>query len=173
MYMLPIALIFTIFFARISTTYDSRNSKGKYITIKRNTLAKVLIEKECFLDRKYTLQKDRNKMAVIGLIFYLCNLSIIILTLILLILPQIPCEPFEIDATKMYLFADTINSKIPIILTMILLCAEFLYFAIMLFSNIKKVEQKWIKTLIFLSSIIIGLVSGAVIIEMFFELLKW
>ena len=174
MYMLPIALIFTIIFARISTTYDSRNSRGKYITIKSDALAKVLIEKECFLDKgKYTLQKDRNKMAVIGLIFYLCNLLIVILTFILLLLPKIPCAPFEIDATKMYLFADTINSKIPIILTMMLLCAELLYFAIMLFRYIKNVEQKWIKTLVFVSSIIIGLVCGAVINEMFFELLKW
>ena len=174
MYMLPIALIFTIIFARISTTYDSRNSKGKYITIKSNALAKVLIEKECFLDKgKYTLQKDRNKMTVIGLIFYLCNLIIVILTFILLLLPKIPCKPLEIEATKMYLFADTLNSKIPIIFTMILLCAEFLYFAIMLFRCIKDVEQKWIKTLVFVVSIIIGMACGAIILEMFFELLKW
>lgn len=173
MYMLPILLIFTVVFARISTTFDSRNSTGKYVTIKRDVLAKVLIAKECILDRRYTLQKDRNKMSVFGLIFYLCNIFIVMLTLILLLLPKIPCMPFEIDATKIYLFADTINSKIPIILTMILLCAEFFYFAIMLFRYIKNVEVKWIKMLIFLSSIIIGLVCGAVIIEMFFELLKW
>ena len=118
MYMLPIALIFTIIFARIGTTYDSRNSRGKYITIKNKALAKLLIEKEHFLDKgKCTLQKDRNKMSIIGLIFYLCNLFIIILTLILLLLPQIPCEPFEIDATKIYLFADTINTKIRVLHT--------------------------------------------------------
>ena len=174
MYMLPIALIFTIVFARICTTYDSRNSKGKYITIKNKTLVKLLIEKEHFFDKgKCTLQKDRSKMSIIGLIFYLCNLFIIILTLIFLLLPQIPCTPFEIDAPKMYLFADTINSKIPIILTMILLCVEFLYFGVKLFKYIKNVEQKWIKALIFISSIIIEFVCGAVIIEMFFELLKW
>lgn len=174
MQMLPIAFIFTIIFARICTTYDSRSSRGKYITIKNKTLAKLLIEKEHFLDKgEYTLQKDRNKMSIIGLTFYLCNLFIIILTLILLLLPQIPCAPFEIDATKMYLFANTINSKLSIVLTMILLCAEFLYFAIMLFRCIKNVEQKWLKILIFVISIIIGLDCGAVIIEMFFELLKW
>lgn len=172
--MLPIALIFTIILARICTTYDSRNSRGKYIAIKNKTLAKLLIEKEDFLGKgKYTLKKDRNKMSMIGLIFYLCNLFVIILALILLLLPQIPCAPFEIDAPKMYLFADTINSKIPIILTIILLCAEFLYFAIMLFRYIKNIEQKWIKTLVFVSSIIMGLACGTVIIEMFFELLKW
>ena len=174
MYMLPILLIFTVIFARISTTYDSRNSKGKYIVVKSNTLAKVLIEKEHFLDKgNYTLQKDRNKMSIIGLMFYLCNLFIILLTSIFLVLPKIPCNPLEIDTTKMYFFADTLNSKIPIILTMLLICAEFLYFAIMLFCYIKNIEQKWIKVLTFIGSLIIALVCGAVIIEMFFELLKW
>lgn len=172
MYSLPIALIFTIILARICTTYDSRSSRGRYITVKNKALAKLLIEKELFFDRgKYTLQKDQNKMSVIGLIFYLCNLFIIILTLILLLLPPIPCTPFEIDTTKVYLFADTINVKIPIILTMILLCAEFLCFAIMLLRSIKNVEQKWIKALLFIVSIMMEFVCGAVIIEMLFALL--
>ena len=167
-------LILTIIFARICTIYDSRSSKGKYITIKNKTLAKLLIENEHFFYKgKKTLQKDRNKMSIIGLIFYLCNLFIIILSVILSFLPKISCKPFEIDTNKLYFFADTINLKIPICFTMILLCAEFLYFGIALFRDIKKVEQKWIKWLIFVSSIIIGLVCGAVIIEMFFELFRW
>ena len=174
MYMLPIALIFSIVFARICTTYDSRSSRGKYITIKNKTLAKLLIEKEHFLDKgKCTLQKDRNKMSIIGLIFYLCNLFIIILTLILLLLPQIPCEPFEFDASKMYLYADTLNQKIPIILSIILLCSEMLYFTVLLFRCKKEIEQKWIKTLVYVSSLLMGLVSLIVILEMIFELLKW
>ena len=73
----------------------------------------------------------------------------------------------------MYLYADTLNQKIPIILSIILLCSEFVYFAVSLFQYKKEIEQKWIKTLVVVSSIIIGLVSGAVIVEMFFELLKW
>lgn len=174
MYMLPIVLIFTIILAKICTTYDSRNLRGKYIIIKSNTLAKVLIEKECFLDKgKYTLQKDRNKMSVAGLIFYLCNLFIIILTVIFLFLPKISCAPFEIDVTKMYLYADTINSKIPIVFIMILLCAEFIYFAVLLFQYKKEIEQKLIKVLVSVSSLLIGRCSSIVILEMFFELLKW
>jgi hypothetical protein len=55
-------------FARISTCYDSRVSKCKYITVKNNILAKILIEKESFFDKgKYTLKKDRNKMSIVGL----------------------------------------------------------------------------------------------------------
>ena len=173
-YMLPILLFFILVFARISTCCDSRISKCKYITVKNNTLAKILIEKESFFDKgKYTLKKDRNKMSIVGLSFYLCLIFIVVLILFFCLLPKIPCEPFEFDATKMYLYADTLNQKIPIILSIILLCSEFVYFAVSLFRYKKEIEQKWIKTLVVVSSIIIGLVSGAVIVEMFFELLKW
>ena len=133
-----------------------------------------MIEKEGFFDKgKYTLKKDRNKMSVVGLTFYLCTIFIIVLTVAFLLLPEIPCEPFELDATKMYLYADTLNQKIPIILSIILLSSELVYFAVLLFQSKKEIEQKWIKTLIFVSSIIMVLVSGAAIVEMFFELLKW
>ena len=120
MYMLPILLFFILVFARISACYDSRTSKCKYITVKNNTLAKILIEKESFFDKgKYTLKKDRNKMSIVGLSFYLCVIFIVALTLFFCLLPKIPCEPFEFDATKMYFFADTLNQKIPIILSII------------------------------------------------------
>lgn len=112
-------------------------------------------------------------MYVIGLTFYLCNIFIIALTLVFMLVPRIPCEPFVFDATKMYLYANMLNAKIPIIFTIIFLCVEFLYFAILLFRYRKEIEQKWIKILDFVVSGIICLDCGAVIVEMIFELLKW
>ena len=174
MYMLPILLFFILVFARISACYDSRISKGKYITVKNNRLAKILIEKESFFDKgKYTLKKDRNKMSVVGLTFYLCTIFIIVLILVFLLLPKIPCKPFEFDATKMYLYADALNQKIPIILSIILLCSEFIYFAVLLFQYKRELKQKWIKILVCVSSLLMGFVSSIVILEMLFELLKW
>ena len=173
MYMLPILLFFILVFARISTCYDSRISEYKYITVKNNTLAKILIEKESFFDKgKYTLKKDRNKMSIVGLSFYLCAIFIVALTLFFCLLPKIPCEPFEFDATKMNLFADTLNQKIPIILSIILLCSEFVYFAVSLFRYKKEIEQKWIKILVCVSSLLMGLVSSIVILGILFELFK-
>ncbi len=173
MYILPILLFFLLVIARISACYDSRISKGKYITVKYNRLAIILIEKEHFLYKgKPTLKKDRNKMSVAGLIFYLCVIFIVLLILIFLLLPPIPCAPFSIDATKLYLFADTLNQKLPIIFSIMLLCSEFIYFAVLLFRYKKELKQKWIKVLVCLSSLLLGLISMIVIFEMFFELLK-
>lgn len=174
MYMLPIQLLIVLLFARMSSSYDSRISKGKYVIINNKTLAKLLIANEHFLYKgKRTLKKDRNKLSVVGLIFYLCVVFIVVLTFILLLLPQIPCVPFELDSTKMYFYADTLNEKIPIIFSIILMCAEFIYFAVLLFKFRKEIEQKWIKILSCACSLIMGLVCFIVILEMIFELLKW
>ncbi len=172
MYTLPILLVFLLVIARICACYDSRISKGKYITVKHDRLAKILIEKEHFLYKgKHTLKKDRNKMSVVGFIFYLCVIFLVVLLLIFLLLPPIPCTPFMMDATGLYLFADTLNQKIPIIFSIMLLCSEFIYFAVLLFRYKKELEQKWIKILVCLSSLFLGLISTIVIFEMFFELL--
>ena len=128
MYILPIQIIFVLIFARICSCYDSRISKGKYVTIKNNTLAKLLIDNEHFFYKgKRTLKKDRNKLSIAGMIFYLCVVFIVVLTFIFLLLPQIPCEPFELDSTKIYLYADTLNEKIPIIFSIILMCRDYIY----------------------------------------------
>ena len=82
-------------------------------------------------------------MSIVGLCFYLCVIFIVVLTLLFCLLLKIPCEPFEFDATKMYLYADTLNQKIPMILSIILLCSEILYFTVSLFQYIQKIEQKW------------------------------
>ena len=173
MYILPIQIIFVLIFARICSCYDSRISKGKYVTIKNNTLAKLLIDNEHFFYKgKRTLKKDRNKLSVVGLIFYLCVVFIVVLTFIFLLLPQIPCEPFELDSTKIYLYADTLNEKIPLIFSIILMCVEIIYIAVLLFQYRNEIAQKGIRIFTCVCSLFMGLVSFIVIIEMIFELLK-
>ena len=136
-------------------------------------LAKLLIEKATFWDKgRYSLKKDRNKMSVVGFVFYLSNILIILLTIIFLFIPDIPCKPLVIDATKIYLYADTLNAKIPIICAMVLLCSECLFFLIQLLKFIKGIHGRWVKILSVVISIFGIVVSGAVIIEMTIELFQ-
>lgn len=173
MYMFPIQVLIVFLFARMLSCYDSRISKGKYVTINNKTLAKILIDNEHFFYKgKRTLKKDRNKLSVVGLIFYLCVVFIVVLTFIFLLLPQIPCEPFELDSTKMYLYADTLNEKVPIIFSIILMCVEIIYIAVLLFQYRNEIAQKVIRIFTCVCSLFMGLVSFIVIIEMIFELLK-
>ena len=103
---------------------------------------------------------------------YLCVVFIVVLTFIFLLLPQISCEPFELDSTKMYLYADTLNEKIPIIFSIILMCVEIIYIAVLLFQYRNEIAQKGIRIFTCVCSLFMGLVSFIVIIEMIFELLK-
>lgn len=173
MYMFPIQVLIVLLFARIISCYDSRTSKGKYVTIKNNTLAKLLINNEHFFYKgKRTMKKDRNKLSIVGLILYLCVVFVVVLSVIFLFLPQIPCEPFELDSTKMYLYADTLNTKIPIIFSIILMCTEIIYIAVLLFQYRNEIAQKGIKIFTCVCSLFMGFVSFIVILEMIFELLK-
>ena len=172
--MFPIQVLIVLLFARMLSCYDSRISKGKYVTINNKTLAKILIDNEHFFYRgKRTLKKDRNKLSVVGFIFYLCVVFIVVLTFVFFLLPQIPCEPFELDSTKMYLYADSLNEKIPIIFSIILMCAEIIYTAILLFRYRNEIAQKSIRIFTCVCSLFMGFVGFVFILGMIFELLEW
>lgn len=109
MIILPWAL--TWFFARLASTYDSRIHKGKYIVIRNERIARLFIEKCIDFGRgRQTLKKDRNKMSLFGLIIYSGILFVILLSIILLIVPKVPCEPFLVDSEKLFIYADTVNA---------------------------------------------------------------
>ncbi len=170
MKMFPIMMIFTLIIARTLTSYDSRTNKGKFIVINNSTLAKILIEKEDFYERRKVQKKDRNKMSFMGFILYIANIVLILLTIILACAPKIPCEPYELDSAKMYLHADTWNMKIIIISSMILLCAEFICIAVSMFKENKRIEGKFAKVLVQATAIFLILISVAIIIVMLFDL---
>lgn len=135
MYGLLIIIIFTLFFARICTSFDSRVDKGRFIKIKNEKLAKVLIEQMSFWERRKVLKQDRNKMSFVGLVFYLSNALIVLITLIFLLIPEISCRPLEIEATDIYIYVDTWNTKVPLVCAGILLCSEMAYFILKIFKH--------------------------------------
>lgn len=167
-----ITIIFTLLFARISTSYDSRVDKGRFIKIKNEKLAKLLIEQTSFRERKKLLKKDRNKMSFAGLAFYLSNVFVVLVTLIFKIIPEIPCKPLEIAATDMYLYADTWNTKVPLICSGILLCSEMAYFILKIFKNGLNLEQKWLESILKILSVLCLTVCSVGIVFLLFELFK-
>jgi|GEM_PF-5559788 len=169
MYQILPMLIIELFFARCFTSYDSRFSKGKYITVKNKRMAKLLIDRQSFFERRYTLKKDRNKMSVMGLIFYLCVIFLFVITLFFDIIPPIPCDPFGIDTTKMSFFANTINQKVPILLAWIVMCVELFYIGILSYRAVSVVGPKWIKCFVFIIFFVTCIIGGYMLLELF----KW
>lgn len=154
-------------FARISTRYDSRFNRGKYVVIRHEKWAKWLIETEGFWDKgRETLQKDRQKMALAGLLFYVSNVVLMLLTAVLWWIPDIPCTPIE----WLTVSSDTLNEKIPIIGTIVLMCAELWYLMIVLFQYRKEIEPKWIRWIGMVVAFAVMAVCGIAIVSMLWEL---
>ena len=172
--MLLLPLFVTLVFAKTVSTYDSRIHKGKYVVIRNKTIARLLISK-CTppVRGKQTLKKDRNKMSLFGLVIYLGTLFVILITVILLIIPKVPCEPFLVDSTRLFLYADTINAKIPICLSLSLFALASVFWFVYWIRLISDTECKWIKIAI---SIFFGLMIVVCAIGAFMlliEAFKW
>ncbi len=172
--MLLLPLFVTLVFARSASTYDSRIHKGKYVVIRNKTIARLLIEKCIEFGRgRQTLKKDRNKMSLFGLVIYFQILFVILLTVILLIVPKVPCEPFLVDSTRSFLYADTVNIKIPICLAFSVFCFANIHMFLCSISVISNIEYKWIRILlnIFCGIMIVVCAIGAFMLLI--EAFKW
>ena len=71
-------------------------------------------------------------------------------------MPEIQVQPLEIDSRYIYIFVDTLNQKLPVIFTLILLTAEIIFEFINVIIQARKQDAKW---LIILSVILIILIA--------------
>ena len=158
MYMIVFILIGTLLFARDISGYDSRYNIGKYFVLQNKKIAKILLPKSTGFQRGLKRSKaDFNKMTYSGAIFYFFNLLVILsIPIFLFLVPEIQVQPFEIDSRYIYIFADTLNQKLPIIFTFILLTAEVIVVFINVIIQARKQNKNW---LIILSLILIILIA--------------
>lgn len=167
-----IFLIFSLISARILTPYDSRYDNGKYILVKNKKIAKILIEKQLFSDRRNVQKKDRNKMSIMGFILYIANALLVFVSIILVCSPKIPCTPFELsDEETVYLYADTLNEKVIAIFSIVVLCMSFIAIAVSMFKGNKQlVESKIEKFLVYAVAVFMILLGVAIIAVVLGEL---
>ncbi len=138
-----IFLFMALFWARAFSAYDSRENNGRYIVIKNEKVARLIIRKEEITTKRDTPIKDRNKMSVFGLAFYLSIMVIALISLVLACSVDIPCDILQVNSENLKFSVDTLNEKIPIVLSLILLCLELLYFLLRHLKTIKEIEEKW------------------------------
>lgn len=172
--MLLLLWVLTLVIARCASTYDSRIHKGKYVVIRNKTIAKYLIEKHIdFGKGRQTLKKDRYKMSVFGLVIYLGVLFLILLSIILLLVPKVPCEPFLVDSEKLFFYADTVNEKIPVCLSMSWFGIAVIHMFLCSIRICSDIEYKWVRVLlnIFCGLMIVACVVGAFVILI--DAFKW
>lgn len=129
MAMFPILILFLILGARINSTYDEKLIFKKHLIIKNPILSKLLIDQSKVNSTAKNIKANRNKLTLVGLIFYI--LIIILLMLIcymLLVIPPIQSSPFEINTRLIYIYTKTLNQKISVIITIVLFLFEISFF---------------------------------------------
>lgn len=131
-------------FSRIYFSYDPNKPNAKYITVKNDFLARLLIAKPSRKNKDSISESDRNKLSLFSLITYIIQAALAIVFVILQIVPSIPCEPFEFHyARRGSITLYTLNDKIPLILTMLLFIIEFVWITLpLIINNIKDKKKK-------------------------------
>ena len=151
MALIYLLFVFLILIIRVLSGYDSRYQKGKYISIKNPVLSVVLLDNESIYTRKKRLKKDKNKMAICGIPFYLGIVITLITNIIFLIIPDISIQPWVIETNKgVILYTNTLNDKISGITVLMLATLIIGYIAISMMHLTKETKPKWTKIFVWI-----------------------
>lgn len=122
-----------------SKTEFNPNISRKYIIIKNRRLAEILIVKKSSYV-KYVKVKDRQKLNMPCFILYIAFALVVLVTIVFLFLPKMPCEPISMPFSRHNpIMLDTYNAKVPYVLAFLLLFVQvnllFVPMSIKIFKN--------------------------------------
>ena len=102
----------------------------KTIRIKSPTIYSLLVFPYSIIGNQTNLRKKDRQLMLSELLFCIFNQTILVATIILQIIPSIPCEVVEISFGRRYRLLDiivsTYNQKIPLASIIALVCIELL-----------------------------------------------
>lgn len=159
--MIMIYLLFamSIFMIRILAGYDSRYQNGKYLSVKNTVLSKILLDSMSIYSRTKRLKKDKNKMSICGIPFYVAAAFVLLINLVFLFITDIPIEPWGIETSKFIVYANTLNDKISAISILLLLMSIVGYIAFTIIHSTKETKPKWIKVFAWMVAVIMILTA--------------
>ena len=128
MYMFPMFLFIVFLMARTNSTYHPHLLFKRYVIIKNKTVSKLLIGQSDPVDSHTKNAKaNRNKLTYCGIIFYSLFLLLVCFSVIMALLPDLPCDSFIFDSRTLFLTGNTLNEKLPVIFAFTLFFAETAY----------------------------------------------
>ena len=171
MVMMYVLFLLSVIFIRGFAGYDSRKKKGKYIVIKNETLSRLLLDKMMMLEKSYRLKKDKNKMSIVGLMYYIAAFIVFIVSIVFALIPDIPCDPWVFRSAKFALLADTLNDKIVTIAITLLLSAVWDYIAVSIVKMTKDTRPTWLKIFVWVTACLMILVFSFPCVYMIVDLI--
>ena len=149
----------SIFMIRILAGYDSRYQNGKYLSVKNTVLSKILLDSMSIYSRTKRLKKDKNKMSICGIPFYVAAVFVLLINLVFLFITDIPIKPWGIETSKFIVYANTLNDKISSISILLLLMSIVGYIAFTIIHSTKETKPKWIKGFAWMVAVIMILTA--------------
>lgn len=116
-------LLFLIHFMIVYwSPYNPKAKHMKYLSVENKFLANLLISKRNFYIDGYVKAADRKKISLLSVILYIWEAILLIATVILQIIPSIPCTPyiFRIPSRRGHtieIVLSSLNIKIPLLLS--------------------------------------------------------
>ena len=159
--MIMVYLLFamSIFMIRILAGYDSRYQNGKYVSVNNTVLSKILLDSMSIYSRTKRPKKDKNKMSICGIPFYVAAAAVLLINLVFLLVADIPIEPWGIETNKFFVYANTFNDKISAISILLLFSSVIGYIAITIIRFTKEIKPKWIKIFVWVVTVIMILTA--------------
>ena len=159
--MIMVYLLFamSIFMIRILSGYDSRYQNGKYVSVKNTALSKILLDSMSIYSRTKRLKKDKNKMSICGIPFYVAATAVLLINFAFLFVSDVPIEPWGIETNKIFVYANTFNDKISAISILLLFSSVIEYIAFTIIHSTKETKPKWIKIFVWIIAIIMILTA--------------
>ena len=144
--------------------YDSRYQRTKYIRIENKIICMALIDSMSAWDKTKRPQKDRNKMSLMGIFLWVAVFVVVMVNVLLLIMPDIPIDPWGFETEKFLVSTDTLNEKVSAISIFLLFLGTLGGMVIILNKTALNTEQKWVRWLIgAVNSLLLLLVAGGAI----------
>ena len=170
MLMVYFLFLLSLAFIRLTAGYDSRVQGGKGFPIKHRVLSRILLDDDSFWERYNRPRKDRNKISVWGITFYVAAAVVFLINLVFWIVPDIPAEPWVVETEKFLLYADTLNEKVSAGAIMLLFMGIIESMLLSMISYTKRIEEKWLRILTYVVGAF-GLCCGvACLVGIFCEL---
>lgn len=136
--------------------YNPKRPDSEFVVIPGRAVAKLLIPKRNpYL--KYVKVKDRNKVWLPALIAYVLLTVVLIASLVLVLLPPMPCEAVDIPVGRhgATVTVATYNEKIPLLSIWLFCIAEFLCILIPCFVLLLRTKKETVRSKIAFALIVL------------------
>ena len=125
MYSFLLILLLLLLVTRANSTYHPHLLFKRYVIIKNEIVAKLLIgQSDPVNSSAKNAKANRNKLTYYGIIFWVLFLVLCCFSFIMTLLPEVTCESFTFDSRYIFLSGNTLNEKLPVDFAFALLFAE-------------------------------------------------